>query len=112
MTAPPSRFRILTDDRVLELTWPDGRLDRIDFRRLRQSCPCANCIDETTGIRTLDVDGISQEIQPVDVGYSGSYAVKFTWSDGHDTGLYTWEHLDRVGRSASTSDRPADDTRS
>ncbi|MEO1996860.1 MAG: DUF971 domain-containing protein [Planctomycetaceae bacterium] len=100
MVQTPSNIRALSADRQLEISWPepDPRVDRLSFRRLRESCPCAACIDEMTGRLLLDVAAIPDDIRPVKLSGVGHYAVKILWSDGHDTGLYTWEHLELLGR--------------
>ena len=96
-TDAPSRIRFLTDEGVLRLDWPDGPTHRIPFRTLRQLCPCAACISETTGQRVLDPDSVPTDVRPTSVDYTGSYALKITWSDTHDTGLFTWEYLHEIG---------------
>jgi len=57
---------------------------------------CARCVDEITGLRILDIDGIKPEIVINEMSLVGNYALKIRWSDGHDTGLYTWDHLRRL----------------
>ncbi len=54
---------------------------------------CARCVYEITGERMVDVEGLDPEVSIADMQLVGNYAVKIRWSDGHDTGLYTWEHL-------------------
>ena len=93
MNEPPTSIKAFRAERVLEIGWPDGRVQRIPFRALRAECPCAGCIDELTGIRTLDVDAIPDGIAPTKIELSGNYALKIVWNDGHSTGLYTWQRL-------------------
>jgi len=93
----PSRIRFLTAEGLLLLEWAEGPSYRIPFRALRQLCPCAACVSETTGQRVLNPDSVSADIRPTSVDYSGSYALKITWNDAHDTGLFTWEYLDEIG---------------
>jgi DUF971 family protein len=50
-------------------------------------------VDEITGERIVDIDGIDPDISIADMALVGNYALKIRWSDGHDTGLYTWDHL-------------------
>ena len=83
------------------IEWSDGRLDRIAFRSMRSDCPCAACVSEFTGERLLDPESIPADIQPTAVELAGNYALKVRWSDGHDTGLFTWSHLRRLGERAS-----------
>lgn len=63
--------------------------------------PLAVCIDEITGERLLDPASVSAGIHPVQLAFSGNYALKVTWSDGHATGLYTWQKLAELCRHAS-----------
>jgi DUF971 family protein len=96
MTAPPTAVRAFKQDRVLELVWSEGLVGRVPFKALRESCPCASCVDEHTGQRILDPASVSPDIQPAGMGFVGNYALKVDWSDGHGTGLFTWEHLKKI----------------
>ncbi|MEC7557786.1 MAG: DUF971 domain-containing protein [Planctomycetota bacterium] len=93
----PSRIRFLTEEALLCLDWSDGQSYQIPFRALRQLCPCASCVSETTGQRVLDPDSVPTDIHPTNVSHTGSYALKIIWSDDHDTGLFTWEYLNEIG---------------
>lgn len=105
MANAPENIRALQDDRVLEIVWSAERTDRLPYRFLRGQCPCAGCIDEFTGIRTLDVNTVPDDIHPVNLSFTGNYAIKITWSDTHDTGLYTWDRLDMLCRQASADNK-------
>lgn len=72
----------------------------LPFRTLRGSCPCAVCVDEITGVRVVGVDDVPPDVQPVQVELVGNYALRVRWSDGHDTGLFTWELLRRLSDAA------------
>lgn len=78
---------------MLEVTWAPGDVATYPLRALRGECHCAACVDERTGRRILDRASIPEDLTIRDMSLVGRYAVQFTWSDGHDTGLYTWEHL-------------------
>jgi DUF971 family protein len=97
----PVSIRSLTDERRLEIGWPEGEVARLPFRFLRGRCPCAACVDEFTGRRIVDVSDIPERIAPVRLEYSGNYALKIAWNDGHETGLYTWDYLGSLGREAA-----------
>jgi len=92
-TPPPARIERLPDERALLVAWQDGREARLNLVELRGQCRCARCVDEITGERILDLDGIDPEVSIVAMQLVGNYALKLTWSDGHDSGLYTWPHL-------------------
>ena len=96
MSNPPQNIRSLSDEGCLELTWSPGRVTTLGFRFLRENCPCAACVDEFTGERILDVSKVPDDIHPTAIGISGNYALKIGWSDGHHTGLFTWDYLDEL----------------
>jgi DUF971 family protein len=95
MAQPPTAIRALRDAGILELLWPGSpaTTSRIPFKVLRCECPCASCIEEWSGQRLIDPDKIPNDVRPTEMSFSGNYALKFAWSDGHNTGLYTWEQL-------------------
>jgi DUF971 family protein len=100
----PKNIRSLKDQRVLEVTWPDGAVDRFPFKFLRCECPCAGCVDEMTNERYLDPDTVPEDVHPAEIGFSGNYALKIKWSDGHSTGLYSWAMLGRLRDQARKTD--------
>ena len=65
-------------------------------RNLRVLCPCAGCVDEMTGQRTLKPETVERGVYPTAIHYVGQYALQFVWSDGHSTGLYTFEYLREI----------------
>ena len=82
----------LEDDAVVIL-WEDAHRSPFPHRYLRLRCPCANCIDEMSGKRTLDPDTVPQDVKAVDQMPVGKYGVQFLWSDTHYTGIYTYKVL-------------------
>ena len=77
------------DTTKLGITWTDGHESVYSVRHLRQNCPCANCIDEWTGVKRLDPNSVPKNIRPTKLHSVGLYAIQFSWTDGHDTGLYS-----------------------
>lgn len=100
MSSPPTHLRALKNEGVFELRWTDDCNHRLPFRFLRGRCPCAACVDEVTGLRVVDVDDVPLDVQPAGMSVSGNYALKISWTDGHDTGLYTWKYLAELAREA------------
>jgi DUF971 family protein len=80
-------------ERTLAITWTDGRESRYDVVALRRACPCATCIDEWTRQKRLAPDSIPETVRPVRIESVGAYALKVRFSDGHDTGIYTFQML-------------------
>jgi DUF971 family protein len=93
---PPQAIERLPSQRSLLIQWHDGQERRLAYVGLRGQCMCARCVDEITGERILDVEGIDPGLGIEGMELVGNYALKIRWSDGHDTGLYTWEHLRRL----------------
>ena len=77
----------------IALTWSTGQTVKIPALELRFECPCAGCVDEHTGIRTLRKETLPLDIRATRVEPIGRYALAFTWSDGHATGMYSFESL-------------------
>ncbi len=108
MTAPPKQIRALQEEGALEIAWYDDRRYLLPFRLIRGRCPCASCVDEITGERTLDLSTISDDIHPINMSFSGNYALKISWSDGHNTGLFTWDYLSKFCRHDEIQGEVAD----
>src|SRR4051794_27058653 len=100
MADAPTNIRDLQAEQVLELTWPAGRVDRLPYRYLRGECPCASCRHEWTGERLINPADIREDIRLEGMSPVGTYAVQLSWNDGHSSGLYTWDSLDRLGSEA------------
>lgn len=73
--------------------WKDGSETIFPARFLRLACPCAGCIEEMTGRKILDESTVPDDVHPLAISPVGRYAIQIQWSDGHNTGLYTWERL-------------------
>lgn len=93
MSVSPKHIRARQQQGQLEVEWPDGAVHRLPYRFVRGRCPCAACVDEMTGERIVDVEQVPETIKPASLDFAGNYALKIRWSDGHDTGLYTWDYL-------------------
>lgn len=96
MSAPPTGVNAIRADHVVEIAWSPEHVGRYPNRLLRISCGCAACVDEMTGKPILDPDTIPDDIEITDMQLVGNYAVKFAFSDGHDTGIATWDHLRKL----------------
>lgn len=92
MDATPVEIRRV-EDRELHITWADGHRTVYANRYLRETCPCAACVDEVTGVRTLDPATVRPDVRARAIDLVGRYAIKIAWSDGHATGLYTFTRL-------------------
>ncbi len=73
--------------------WSNSASFAIPYFELRFYCPCANCVDERTGVRTLKRENVAADIRPIAVNAVGRYALQVTWSDKHSTGMYPFNLL-------------------
>lgn len=78
---------------TLGIIWSDGHHSIIPVRRIRLECRCAHCVDEWTREKILDESKIPADIKPRRIDSVGRYAFSFSWTDGHDTGIYTFSSL-------------------
>ncbi len=94
-TPTPESLTVHSQSRVLEVGFSDGALFRIPFELMRVYSPSAEVQGHGPGQEVLQTGkrlvGI-HSLEPV-----GNYAVKPTFSDGHDSGLFTWEYLHFLG---------------
>ena len=79
------------DDRTLGITWSDGVEQSFDVVALRENCPCALCVDELTGEKIPQK--IDPMVRPKKISNVGLYALRIEFTDGHKTGIYTFEKL-------------------
>jgi len=89
---PPEAIDVLPDGGI-RILWPGGPEVTVPAARMRDACPCAACVEEGSGRKILDPATIPADIHPLAISPVGSYAVQFRWSDGHETGIYSWETL-------------------
>lgn len=90
------------DGTKLRIAWKDGVVSEYIPRYLRMLCPCAGCVDEMTGIRTLLPEMVDESVYPTAIHYVGRYAIQCVWSDGHSTGIYTFEYLRELWEAEPT----------
>jgi DUF971 family protein len=100
----------LRADGGIDLRWSDGRSDALAPRHLRLGCPCAACVDEWTHKPTLDPNSVPESVRVREALPVGNYALQLRFTDGHETGIYTWELLRQLGdpNSPATSSSRAD----
>lgn len=88
----------------LAIRWDDGSESFIPLPTLRRHCPCASCAGERDILGNLhkgpDRPLTARSTQLARLEPVGSYAIQPVWADGHNTGLYTFESLRRLGSAA------------
>ncbi len=88
------------DARTLSMLWEDGHGDDFDVRDLRLACHCALCIEEMSGRKLLDPKTVRPDVSPRVISSIGNYAIGIDWSDGHNSGIYSFDHLRSLGQRA------------
>ncbi|HMQ10736.1 MAG TPA: P-loop NTPase [Oligoflexia bacterium] len=88
-----SATQIDSKDKRVHITWSDGVESLLDSKELRYMCACAVCVDENTGKRIIKMEDIKDDIYPMGFRPIGKYGVQISWSDGHNTGIYTYDKL-------------------
>lgn len=96
----------LTAGTGVEIEWKDGHRSSYTFAFLRNACPCALCDDERTksGRKPGEAEKLAPgalplfkpAAKPVSTEQVGKYALKFSWNDNHDLGIYSWAYLREV----------------
>jgi DUF971 family protein len=90
-TPRPTEIKLHQRSRILEISFDDGKTFQLSCEFLRVYSPSAEVRGHGPGQEVLQVgkrDVEITQIEPV-----GTYAVQFTFSDGHDTGIYSWDLL-------------------
>lgn len=83
----------LATPQSLVVRWPGGKSDTFSAYDLRINCSCAACVDEVSGKRSLDPNSVPLDISIKGMEKVGRYGLSLDFSDGHDTGIYTFKHL-------------------
>lgn len=90
-TPRPVDIRLHQASRRLEISFDDGRTAMLSCEYLRVYSPSAEVRGHGAGQEVLQVGKESVNITGIEP--VGNYAVRLTFSDGHDTGLYSWDYL-------------------
>jgi DUF971 family protein len=91
----------------IRIAWSDGMECTLPYAELRFQCPCASCVDEHTGKRIIRRESINPDVRPTGVQPIGRYALQFTWSDGHGTGIYHYDRLHELCQQARQKAGPS-----
>ena len=96
----PTGITLHQKSRVMEVSFSDGRSFRLPYEFLRVYSPSAEVRGHGPGQEVLQVGKRAVEIRALDP--VGSYAVQPVFSDGHATGIYSWDYLYELGESQET----------
>lgn len=93
----PSAITLHQKSRVLEIAFDDGKTYRLPYEFLRVHSPSAEVQGHGPGQEVLQVGKSKVDIRSLEP--VGSYAIQPTFSDGHATGIYSWEYLRHLGEN-------------
>lgn len=96
----------ISKSKGIKIDWADGHHSEYSLAYLRDECPCAGCTGahgtppEKTNFSSPQAATPFQMYKPTPkmaaVEEVGSYAVRIHWNDGHNAGIYSWEHFRRI----------------
>ncbi len=86
-------------DREISVTWNDGVVTRHFAPALRRACPCASCVNEWTGEKMLKDSSVPDTLTITSTSIVGRYALNFHFSDGHDTGIFSFQYLRKISEN-------------
>lgn len=91
----PAGLDLKLAEQVLRITWADGLTSAFPLVWLRRHCPCATCRGEQEKPTLLPILSVRQAGGSRVIGAElvGNYAIRFDWSDGHNTGIYDFRLL-------------------
>jgi DUF971 family protein len=94
----PADIEVHLPDRTLTIQWGDGHRSVYSFDLLRKECPCAVCRETRQAAQDDPFKVVTSAVRPGEVTVTaaekvGLYALRFAWSDGHDTGIYAYDYL-------------------
>jgi len=99
-TPRPTEIKLRQKSRVMELAYSDGSKFELSYELLRVYSPSAEVRGHGPGQEVLQVGKCEVDITTLEP--SGSYAVQPTFSDGHSTGIYSWDYLYWLGKNRDT----------
>jgi DUF971 family protein len=91
----PTAVTVHQQSRVLEVGFDDGKTFRIPFELMRVYSPSAEVQGHGPGQEVLQTG--KRDVTIVGIEPVGHYALQPTFSDGHDTGIFSWQYLYRLG---------------
>lgn len=94
-TLSPTEIKLHRKSRLLEIAFADGKHYSLRFEFLRVYSPSAEVRGHGPGQEVLQIG--KKDVEITDIEPVGSYAVQLVFSDGHDSGIYSWDYLYKLG---------------
>jgi len=117
MSAPEPEHIAISKSKGIKIDWKDGHHSEYTLGYLRDECPCATCTgahgtkpEKTNysageGAPATPFKMFTPTLKMLRVEEVGAYAVRIDWSDGHGSGIYSFDHLRRICRCAECRQR-------
>jgi DUF971 family protein len=96
ISSAPTEIKLHQKSRVLEISFDDGCVFKLTYEYLRVYTPSADALGHGPGQETLQVG--KEEVTITEVKPIGNYGILPKFSDGHETGIYTWDLLYKLGK--------------
>lgn len=97
MVSTPRTVRLHGEGDEVVIEWADGHRSAFPYHYLRDRCPCATCLDSNPTEAAVDPGPLpmfgSGPLKLQRAQLVGRYALQMYWSDGHSTGIYTFDYL-------------------
>jgi DUF971 family protein len=100
----PTKLQLKRDEK-LTIQWSDGETSELPIRDLRRACPCASCKElrqQQAKTRLVVMKATDGPVAVADAKLVGNYAINLTWTDGHASGIYSFEYLRSLTRARVT----------
>jgi DUF971 family protein len=96
----------ISKSKGIKIDWKDGHKSEYGIEYLRDKCPCAGCTGahgtpprEPTAGKAAGASPFQMykpALKMLGVEPVGNYAIRIDWNDGHNAGIYTWEHFREI----------------
>lgn len=93
--ADPEHIAI-SKSKGVKIDWKDGHSSEYGLHYLRDNCPCATCTGAHGNPPSTPFEMYKPTLKMLGVEPVGNYAVRINWSDGHSTGIYSFEHFRKI----------------
>jgi DUF971 family protein len=103
MQDSPTKIELV--GKTLAIVWPDGKEDYLEATYLRKHSPSAEQQGETDIFGNISGESAGGDYSDVAINgfdYVGNYAIRIKFSDGHSTGIFSWEYLSEISESPSS----------
>ncbi len=90
----PKRIKAPHGARIFEIEWSDGTRSAIPHEILRGYCPCATCQGHSGQIAYRP----GGNLELMEISRVGNYAIGLKWADAHDSGIYSFDYLQQLGK--------------